>query len=58
MNPLEVLHVNPADIAGNLGRERRRIGLKIGIIGALQGGRAYPPVPFASDDEDESTDKR
>ena len=49
--------MDPADIAGNLGSERRHIGLKIGIVGALQGGRPHPPIPFASDDEDEGADQ-
>ena len=38
MDTLEVLHKNSANVAGNLGRKRSRISLKIGIIGALQGG--------------------
>ena len=57
MNALEVLHQHAADVTGNLGGERRRIGLKIGVVGALQCGRAHPPVPFASDDEDEGADQ-
>lgn len=58
MNALEVLHQHVADVTGNLGGERRRIGLQVGVVSALQHSRPHPPVPFAHDDEDERTDQK
>jgi hypothetical protein len=57
VDPLEISHKNSADVARNLGGEWCRVSLKVGVIGALQGGGAYPPVPLAKNDENESTDK-
>src|SRR5580704_8385161 len=56
-NALEVLHPHVLDVAGNFGGEGCRISLKVGIVGFLQYGRSHPPVPFASDDEDQGADQ-
>src|SRR5580704_18264267 len=56
-NALEVLHQHALNVAWNFGSERCRIGLKVGIVGFLQYGRSQPPVPFASDDENQDADQ-
>src|SRR5580704_6157335 len=56
-NALEVLHPHVLDVAGNFGSEGCRISLKISIVGFLQYGRSHPPIPFASDDENQGTDQ-
>jgi len=38
MDALEILHKHSANVAWNFGREWCCIGLKIGVIGALQRG--------------------
>jgi hypothetical protein len=57
VNPLKVLNVDGFDVPGNLGGQRRRIGLQVGVVGGLQRGRANPKIPFEGDNEDQTSDK-
>ncbi len=55
---LEIPHSDLADIAGNLGGERRQVGMQIGVVGALHRGRSNPPVPLNGDEGDERSDQK
>jgi len=46
-SPGEVLHRETADISGRSGRERRQIGLQIGVVGGLKRCGTELPTPFA-----------
>jgi hypothetical protein len=57
-NSLKVLNVDGLDISGNLGRQRCRVSLQIGIVGGLQRCRANPPVPFVGDNKSKTSDQK
>ncbi len=50
-HPLEILGRDGADIAGDLGGDRRQVGLQVGVIGGLPSRRPLPAVPAGHDDQ-------